>query len=955
MSWRLRSVRKRILLLALVPVLSLVGIYTFYTTVSARAAINLARAGTLKVQTTVPEGNILVALNAERPAAMVYLAAPAPATQAAFQAEVQKTARAVAAARAALTSAQTTSSASPAEQHAINVVLAAVKTLPALRAQISSRAISRPAALAAYDGVVQDVYQAIIQSIRQETSATVVDQALALIEAARSEEALSEEVAVMAGDFAARSFPPADRHLVAELAGTRRTMYGYALADLDPQFRMYWTANVTPQDLATLTALENKLIDDTAIHRLPPPISPVAWEQAVGAVAAGLTKASDEGAVAVDSYARTVAWGTARGLLILGGLGLLAVIISIAVAIFTGRGLVRELRQLRESALDLANNRLPEVVDRLALGQEVDVSAAAPQLPASTDEVREVRDAFDTVQRTAVQAAVGQARLRQGMSDVFRNLARRSQSLLHRQLTLLDAMERRARDPQELEDLFRIDHLTTRMRRHAESLIILSGHTPARGWRNPVPLIDVLRAAVAEVEDYPRIRVTAGTQAALVGPAVGDVIHLIAELAENATMFSPPNTPVTIHGDTVGQGFAVEIEDRGLGLSDEQLTTINGLLDNPPPFDPSNSDQLGLFVAGQLAKRHNIKISMRPSPYGGTTAIVLLPRNLVVTETDQARDPALAAVAGLMPRIKGRHASRSLAGTASATTVSDTEPATGPLTLTPSAAPSPWPGIDVPAMREPADVTGLTTAGLPGTGPGPDGPDATGPGATGLGAAGSGAAGAPLAGPGTDGSGAGGPGEDDPDGADLPRRVRQANLAPQLRDSTTDPAPAAQPEGFFSAPAPEEARATMAAIQHGWERGRSVFDLSADDAAPGPATQGPAPQGPAVDEPAAAPAGTGNGEAPGGFAPAESGWAPDDPGTPEVTEAAPSPISTQDTAITSGFGSPGDTLGTSTVPPRDAAAVPAGDAAAAAARSAATSGAATSGGEAPSDDGGSSA
>ena len=176
----------------------------------------------------------------------------------------------------------------------------------------------------------------------------------------------------------------------------------------------------------------------------------------------------------------------------------------------------------------------------------MDVPADAPALPSSSVEIAQVEEAFSAVQRTAVEAAVGQARLRQGISDIFRNLARRSQSLLHRQLTLLDGMERRTNDPDELEDLFRIDHLTTRMRRHAESLIILSGDAPARGWRRPVPFVDVLRAAVAEVEDYTRIKVTADTGAALSGPAVADVIHMIAELAENAVTFSPPNTPVLL-------------------------------------------------------------------------------------------------------------------------------------------------------------------------------------------------------------------------------------------------------------------------------------------------------------------------------------------------------------------------------------------------------------------------
>ena len=330
-------------------------------------------------------------------------------------------------------------------------------------------------------------------------------------------------------------------------------------------------------------------------------------------------------------------------------------ILSILVSFVIGRGLIRELADLRQSALELANKRLPDVVKRLAAGQDVDVSAEAPELPASSDEIGQVRQAFAAVQQTAVEAAVGQARLRQGISDIFRNLARRSQSLLHRQLALLDAMERRAREPEELEDLFRIDHLTTRMRRHAESLIILSGDAPARAWRRPVPFVDVLRAAVAEVEDYTRIKVTANTRAAITGPAVADVIHMIAELAENAVVFSPPNTPVLISGDVVGRGFAVEIEDRGLGLGEERRAELNDLLENPPPFDLSGSDQLGLFVASQLARKHNIRISLRGSPYGGTTAIVLIPNTLVVSEESYQQD---GTGPGTGVQLSGRHAAR---------------------------------------------------------------------------------------------------------------------------------------------------------------------------------------------------------------------------------------------------------------------------------------------------------
>ena len=494
------------------------------------------------------------------------------------------------------------------------------------------------------------------------------------------------------------------------------------------------------------------------------------------------------------------------------------------MAVLTARSLVRELGGLRESALTLANERLPEVVDRLAIGQEVDVSAEAPDIPASSDEIAQVRDAFAAVQQTAVRAAVGQARLRQGMSDVFRNLARRSQSLLHRQLSLLDAMERRARDPQELEDLFRLDHLTTRMRRHAESLIILSGHSPARGWRNPVPLVDVLRAAVAEVEDYTRIRATSATQASLVGPAVGDVIHMIAELAENATMFSPPNTPVVMHGDTVGKGFAVEIEDRGLGMNDEQLLRVNDLLQNPPPFDPASSDQLGLFVAGQLAMRHDIKISLRPSPYGGTTAIVLIPQNLVVPEGSHAKDPAVPELTDDAVQFKGRHA---LDWTRLGAGDGDASPAP-----VPTGAAASWAGSMIPATRDPADTADLGAVPLGSR-------VLPGPGLS-LGAAAAGTG--PL---GTSGPGNGGPGAGDFGEANLPRRVRQASLAPQLRDTATEQAPAQAADDFWTR-SPEETRSTVTAIQQGWERGRSVFDMPA--------------AGPAGSEPGAVTEkGTGNG------------------------------------------------------------------------------------------------
>ena len=454
----------------------------------------------------------------------------------------------------------------------------------------------------------------------------------------RAEDLMLQESAIISGDLAARSFPAADRQQFTQLVGARRALYAQTLPDLQPSYRAYYIrrhqpAGVHGPDHAGKPADERHPGQPALPRSCRRPGRPrsAGWPPDSPRPRRKPRTSSPPGP-------RLTPRNTYLELFLAGGLGLLAVILSIIVSIVIGRGLIRELADLRQSALELANKRLPDVVNRLAAGQDVDVSAEAPELPASSDEIGQVRQAFAAVQQTAVEAAVGQARLRQGISDIFRNLARRSQSLLHRQLALLDAMERRAREPEELEDLFRIDHLTTRMRRHAESLIILSGDAPARAWRRPVPFVDVLRAAVAEVEDYTRIKVTANTRAAITGPAVADVIHMIAELAENAVVFSPPNTPVLISGDVVGRGFAVEIEDRGLGLSDERRAQLNDLLENPPPFDLSGSDQLGLFVASQLAKKHDIRISLRGSPYGGTTAIVLIPNTLVVSEESYQQD-----------------------------------------------------------------------------------------------------------------------------------------------------------------------------------------------------------------------------------------------------------------------------------------------------------------------------
>ena len=570
----------------------------------------------------------------------------------------------------------------------------------------------------------------------------------------------------------------------------------------------------------------------------------------------------------ITAQAQHDARNTYLTLFLAGGIGLLAVVLSLIVSIWVGRGLVRELAALRDSARELATKRLPDVVHRLAAGQHVDVPTDAPELPSSSVEIGQVQEAFSAVQRTAVEAAVGQARLRQGISDIFRNLARRSQSLLHRQLTLLDGMEHRASNPDELEDLFRIDHLTTRMRRHAESLIILSGDAPARGWRRPVPFVDVLRAAVAEVEDYTRIKVTADTGAALSGPAVADVIHMIAELAENAVTFSPPNTPVQLTGDVVGRGFAVEIEDRGLGLSDERRAELNELLDNPPTFDLSGSDQLGLFVASQLARKHNIKISLRTSPYGGTTAIVLIPLSLVVPEESFRQLGGERPGSDRQPQLTGRHAAREDAGSftgwpeppAGAVAAGTSGDGSGPTTPAPMCGP-PSPAPRRTDSRPRAVSPGPRRNGCPPT-PGNSRRRCTPKPGTGKRC---GRTGWPYPGLGN------GSAAHDDDAGGKPTwtsstRCPAGSARPAWPRSCGRPGTPAMPGADSSAgPAteeipersPDEARSTITAIQRGWQRGRSLFDASGktSDTLTGTGPMGaltePSPAEPAAAEDAA--------------------------------------------------------------------------------------------------------
>ncbi|WP_208611434.1 sensor histidine kinase [Streptomyces bungoensis] len=314
--------------------------------------------------------------------------------------------------------------------------------------------------------------------------------------------------------------------------------------------------------------------------------------------------------------------------IITGAIVVVALLLAFILAGTVARQMSRSMRQLRNAAFGIAEQRLPMLVDQLSRTDPGRVDTRVAPIPiTSTDEIGEVARAFDQVHREAVRLAAEQALLRGNINAIFTNLSRRNQSLIEGQLTLITDLENNEADPDQLENLFKLDHLATRMRRNGENLLVLAGEEPGRRWDQPVPLVDVLRAASSEVEQYERIELSGVPEADIHGRAVTDLVHLLAELLENATTFSSPQTKVRVTATRLPDGrVMIEIHDKGIGLTAEDFADINHKLANPPTVDAAISQRMGLFVVGRLSDRHGIRVQLRPSgEQAGTTSLVMLP------------------------------------------------------------------------------------------------------------------------------------------------------------------------------------------------------------------------------------------------------------------------------------------------------------------------------------------
>ncbi|MFK4035266.1 nitrate- and nitrite sensing domain-containing protein [Nonomuraea wenchangensis] len=690
----------------LLPLLSLSALWGFVLNLTMGDAQSLLRGSTLYRTIGVTSSDLSIQLQAER-----MRTAEALTTREltdVLGAQRARTDRAVEDLRRAV--AEAGGSAAADVSGPLSALWPALDRLGPVRADIDAGRGSRLAGLNAYNTIVDALFTVYARLLTVNDLA-IVQQATAVQNMGLAREYIAREQALVLSGIGRQRLSGSEVSAFTEYAASRRFLHARGLAGLDVELRRPYERLFASDTFQTFIAMEARIAQTGT-----PPTNGAAWTDTLDKLSAQLDRDARIASEALAARTSDTASATVAQIAVAGGVGLIAVLASIIISVRFGRRLAGELGGLRAAAVELSERRLPDLVARLRKGEDVDVKKEAKAIKVSgSAEITDVARAFGSVQRTAVNAAVGQAALRRGVGQVFLNLARRKQGLLHRQLALLDGMQRRTHDPDKLEELFRLDHLTTRMRRHAESLIVLSGAAPGRAWRKPVPVIDIVRAAVAEVEDYTRVEVQAMPVSAFDGAAAADLTHLVAEVIENATIYSPPDTVVQVRGDQVSNGYAIEIEDKGLGLSTTEYAATNRMLANPPEFDLADSDRLGLFVVARLAERHGIKVMLRRSPFGGTVAIVLVPRSLVTEQSALTAGSGGEEMAAVPSRTRKKALAVVTSGTHKGLPRRVRQAGLSPrLAEAPKSPPQP-PAEEKPAERSPDEVRDLFSAFQRGT------------------------------------------------------------------------------------------------------------------------------------------------------------------------------------------------------------------------------------------------
>ncbi|MCW2914471.1 MAG: putative sensor with domain [Actinomycetia bacterium] len=628
---RTRSIRRRIALQLVIPLLSVILLYAFAVNDTLGAALNKFQTSTVYDKIVQPGGYVTTYLQLERALTAVAVSSHGQAGRHDLTAQRAATDAAIGGFLRSVRSPDLNGVVNAPVRQRLDDFTRRLSGLPAARRQIDAGRTDMLAAMQMFDDLIASSLR-LYSGMSYINDFAVSRESEAVLLMGWSWEYLLRENALTGAVLASPGarITQAEHHALVGWIALRRHYFAVSTASLSPKAGRPFMGLAASAGYRQLTTAENDISGTRVTTRLP--ASALRWQVASAPLMGTWRQAIVQAGTGIATQARRVGDRIVLRLVLVGGAGMVAVLLSILFSVRFARRFSRELGDLKQAVEDLAERELPLTVARLRRGEEVDPGAHVPsRVPGRTTEIERVADAFIAVHQTAIGSAVGEARLRNGISRVFVNLAWRSQSLLHRQLRMLDAMQRRTYSSEDLEQLFRLDHLTTRMRRNAEGLVILSGAPAGRGWSQPVSLEDVLRAAAAEVEDYTRVEVITSSSALLAGPAVADVIHLVAELVENATAFSPPSSQVEVRGEIVGNGYAIEVVDQGIGLDPVERAELNLRLARVPDFDLANSDRLGLFVVSTLAARHGIRVTLEPSVSRGTTVVTLIPQQLVAS------------------------------------------------------------------------------------------------------------------------------------------------------------------------------------------------------------------------------------------------------------------------------------------------------------------------------------
>ena len=511
--------------------------------------------------------------------------------------------------------------------------------LPQLRTEVVAEGLGLTDAIASYTELINSLVN-IRDSVAQFAGdAELGDRMRAAAGISRAKEFLSQQRVVGHEVLIRDAFAPQLRTaFIGTLTGQEQALETFDAVANDHE-RALLDELLAGPDVRQSTLYRDDLESLEGEHLGSLPWDAGEWD-AVMSAHAGLLRALehelDEGVIAQAVEVRDAATGR---LFVETGVLLVTLLLAILLAWLVARSMARSLRDLRQGALHVAQHGLPQAVAKLRdpaisphLSSEELAARIAEPLPVrSRDEFGQVTEAFNAVHLEAVRTAAEQAQLRSSVSTMFVNLARRSQILVDRLIGHLDHLERGEEDPDRLAELFQLDHLATRMRRNDENLLVLAGADSSRVQRDPAGLMDVLRAAQSEVEHYTRIEFgVIDRDIEVAAHAVNDLVHLIAELFDNATVFSPPDSQVLVEARRVGDRAVVYVEDRGLGMSPEQLAEVNERLAAPPEVDVTVSRMMGLVVVSRLAARHGVKVELRPAAQRGTIADVTLPTSVLV-------------------------------------------------------------------------------------------------------------------------------------------------------------------------------------------------------------------------------------------------------------------------------------------------------------------------------------